>query len=86
MLGTQNGLLLDGFPSHSYILDNGWQEGLGKPLSLIGLVEVEGAPLPMLKPNLDPPLEKNLEVGVEGMGFGMLGIIKDGVDDTTDVP
>jgi len=49
-------------------------------------VEVEGAPVPMLKPNLDPSLEKNLEVGIEGMGFRMLGIIKDGVDDTTDVP
>jgi hypothetical protein len=43
---------------------------------LIGLVEVEGVPLPMLKPKLRPPLENNPEVGIEGMGVGTLGILK----------
>jgi hypothetical protein len=32
MLGMQNVLLLDGHHIHSYISDNGWQEGLGEPL------------------------------------------------------
>jgi len=55
---------------------------------LIGLVEVEGAPLPMLKPNLSPPLENNSKVGIdiEGTGVGMIGILKNGYDDTNNVP
>jgi hypothetical protein len=49
---------------------------------------VEGDALPMLKPKFAPPLENNLEVGmeVEGMGVCMLGILTDGFDDTDDVP
>jgi hypothetical protein len=41
----------------------------------------------MLKPNLNPPLENNLEVGMEvnGMGMCMLGILTDGVNDIGDV-
>jgi hypothetical protein len=40
----------------------------------------------MMKPNLTPPLENNPEVGITGMGVDMLGILKDGVYDTNDVP
>jgi len=42
----------------------------------------------MLKPKLTSPLEKNMEVGsdVEGMSIGMLGILMNGKDDTTNIP
>ena len=42
----------------------------------------------MLKPNLGPPLENNLEVGmeVEGMGVCMLGILMDGEEYMIGVP
>jgi len=42
--------------------------------------EVEGIPLPMLKPRLFPPLEENPNMGIEvdEMGRGMLGILIEG--------
>jgi hypothetical protein len=42
----------------------------------------------MLKPKLAPPLEKNIEVGidVDGMGIMMLGILTYGEDDTNNIP
>jgi hypothetical protein len=55
---------------------------------LIGMVEVEGIPPPMLKPRLDPPLEEDPDVGIkmDGMGIGMLGRLMDGKEDMTGVP
>jgi hypothetical protein len=42
----------------------------------------------MMKPRLDPPLEKNPVVGIrmDGMGMIMLGRLVDGKKDTTSVP
>jgi hypothetical protein len=44
---------------------------------LIGMVEVERIPLPMMKPNISPTLEGDLSVGIitNEMGMGMLGIL-----------
>jgi hypothetical protein len=55
---------------------------------LIGMVEVEGIPPPMLQPKLDPPPEGHPGVGIitDGMGVEMLGIWMDGKEDTTDIP
>jgi hypothetical protein len=42
---------------------------------LIGMVEVERIPLPMLKPRLGPPLEGNPDMGIvmDMIGIGMIG-------------
>jgi hypothetical protein len=55
---------------------------------LIGMVEVEGIPPPMMKPRLGPPLEEDPDVGIttDGMGVGMLGILTKGKEDTIDIP
>jgi len=43
---------------------------------LIGMVEVEGITLPMLKPRLAPPLEGNPYMGIvmDRIGIGMIGM------------
>jgi hypothetical protein len=55
---------------------------------LIGMVEVEGTPPPMLKPRLSPPPEEDPNVGIrmDGMGVGMLGKLKDRKVDTIGAP
>jgi hypothetical protein len=55
---------------------------------LIGMVEVEGVPLPMLKLRLGPPLEEdmNMDIKMDGMGVGTLGRLMDGNEDTVMSP
>jgi hypothetical protein len=55
---------------------------------LIGMVEMEEIPPPILKPNLDPPLEEypKVGIGIYMMGVEMLGKITNGNDDTNIVP
>jgi hypothetical protein len=52
------------------------------------MVEVEGIPLPMMKPRLPPPLEEDPDLGIkiDGMGVGMLGILIEGKVDTINIP
>jgi hypothetical protein len=51
------------------------------------MVEVEGIPLPMLKPNLIPPLEEypKVVVGIDGVGVETSGKLIDGDEDTASV-
>jgi hypothetical protein len=51
-------------------------------------VKVEGFIPPMLKPRPNLPLEKDIEVGIkmDGMSIGILGILTDGRDDTSNIP
>jgi hypothetical protein len=55
---------------------------------LVKMVEVEGILLPMPKPRLGPPLKTYSFVGIEtdGMGVGMIGILMEGKEDTTNIP
>jgi hypothetical protein len=55
---------------------------------LIGIVEVEGTPPPMMKPRLDPPTKEDPYVGIkmDGMGVGMLDNMTNGIEDTDGVP
>jgi hypothetical protein len=52
------------------------------------MVEVEGVPLPMLKPNLTPPLEEDPNVGIriDVMGVETICKLTDGNDDMIDLP
>jgi hypothetical protein len=55
---------------------------------IIGMVEVEIIPSPMLKPRLEPPMEEDPNVGIrmKGKGVGTLGILMDVKEDTVSVP
>jgi hypothetical protein len=55
---------------------------------LIRMVEVEGIPLPILKPCLIPPPEEypKVGIGIDMMGVEMLDKLMDGNDYTTDIP
>jgi hypothetical protein len=52
------------------------------------MVEVEGIPLPILKPRLNPPLDRDPIMGIviDGMGMGMLDILANIKEDTVDIP
>jgi hypothetical protein len=54
---------------------------------VIGMVEVEGIPLPVLKPRLEPPLEEypKVGVGIDRMGVEALGKLTYGDDDMIDI-
>jgi hypothetical protein len=51
------------------------------------MVEVEGIPLPMLKPNLIPSLEEypKVVIGIDGVGVETSGKLMGGDEDTASV-
>jgi hypothetical protein len=55
---------------------------------LIGMVEVEGIPLPLMKPSIIPPLEEDPYVGIIINDMGIVTLVRliGGKKDMTDVP